>query len=147
MGSKRKPWDGTYYFQSLTNLSWLAEATKPATPDTAKEAINPSWPVRVIVLFSFMFHSSKDCKMQFICIRICKNYRSSELRDSLSWTMGTQDSNINIDESWEYFFSSVRRHSYLVPILVDGSRYQVEVEVRTRPGCHRYKSKSPHSYP
>lgn len=48
------------YFQSLMNLSWLAEATKPFTVDTAKAVIKPSWADKVIVLFSAMFHSSID---------------------------------------------------------------------------------------
>lgn len=56
-------WDTSlFYFHSLTNLSWLAEATYPVTVDTAKAAISPWWADRVMVLFSLMFHSSKDCK-------------------------------------------------------------------------------------
>lgn len=52
------------HFHNLTNLSWLAEATKPVTVDTANAAISPSWADRVIVLFSVMFQSSRDCTQQ-----------------------------------------------------------------------------------
>lgn len=50
-----------FYFHSLMNLSWLAEATKPDAVDTAKDDTKPSWADRVIVLFSVVFQSSNDC--------------------------------------------------------------------------------------
>ncbi len=49
------------YFQSLTHLSWLAEATMPVADDWASAAIKPSWAGTVMLCFSTIFHSSKDC--------------------------------------------------------------------------------------
>lgn len=48
------------HFHNLTQLSWLAEATKPVTFDTANEEISLSCAGSVIVLFSVMFQSSRD---------------------------------------------------------------------------------------
>lgn len=53
------------YFHSLTDLSWLAEATNPTTLDAAKPAMSPSCAARETVLLSDMFQSSKDCKKEF----------------------------------------------------------------------------------
>lgn len=50
------------HFQSLTHLSWLAEATKPVTFDAAKADTSLSCAFRVIVLFSVMFQISKVWK-------------------------------------------------------------------------------------
>lgn len=50
------------YFQILTDLSWLAEATIPVTGDCAKADITQSWAATVIHLFSVMFQISIDCK-------------------------------------------------------------------------------------
>lgn len=50
------------YFQILTDLSWLAEATIPVAGDCAKAEITHSWAGIVIHLFTAMFQSSKDCK-------------------------------------------------------------------------------------
>lgn len=49
------------YFHSLTDLSWLAEATIPVSADCAKATIKPSCAWTVILLFSAMFHNSRDC--------------------------------------------------------------------------------------
>lgn len=48
------------YFHSLTELSWLAEATIPVTGDCAKAETMFSWAEIVMLLFSAMFQSSKD---------------------------------------------------------------------------------------
>ena len=62
------------HFQSLRNLSWLAEATKPFTVETAKEVMRPSWADRVIVLFSLMFHNSNDYTTLNLPSIRCQNY-------------------------------------------------------------------------
>lgn len=51
-----------YYFHSLTELSWLAEATIPVRGDCAREAIIFSCAGTVMLLFSTMFHNSKAYK-------------------------------------------------------------------------------------
>lgn len=68
---------GRYYtnhFQSLTNLSWLTEATFPVALDAARAAIIPSCALlKVIVFFSLMSQSSKDCMASNIVITILRN--------------------------------------------------------------------------
>lgn len=50
----------SYYFHSFTHLSWLADATIPVAGDWANPAMRPSWAGRVMLLFSAIFHNSKD---------------------------------------------------------------------------------------
>jgi hypothetical protein len=53
------------YFHNFTELSWLAEATIPVTGDCAKAEIIFSCAGIVMLLFSAMFHNSKDCHQWF----------------------------------------------------------------------------------
>ena len=48
------------YFHNLTELSWLADATIPVSGDWARAEIIFSCAGIVMLLFSAMFHSSKD---------------------------------------------------------------------------------------
>jgi hypothetical protein len=49
------------YFHNFTELSRLAEATIPVAAHSAKAEITFSCAGIVMLLFSAMFHSSKDC--------------------------------------------------------------------------------------
>ena len=57
-GARTSP--GTFHFQSLTCLSWLTEATRPELEEARAET-RPSCAATVMLLFSSMSQSSRDC--------------------------------------------------------------------------------------
>jgi len=60
------------YFHTLTEWSWLAEATIPVTGDCASAAIRPSWACTVRLWFFTMFHTPRDCMIRILVRKLPK---------------------------------------------------------------------------